>query len=46
MCKVFGRMTDIPTEDIDRALRSPQLALFVFQFSDYTATPREARKVL
>jgi F420-non-reducing hydrogenase small subunit len=44
--KVFDRMTDIPTEDIDRALRSPQLALFIFQFADYSATPRPPSKVL
>jgi len=44
--KVFARMTDIPPEDIARAVRSPQLALFVFQFADYAARPRDARKVL
>lgn len=46
MRKVFERMTDIPTEDVDRALRSPQLALFVFQFSDYASVPRPVDKVL
>jgi F420-non-reducing hydrogenase small subunit len=44
--KVFARMTDIPPEEIARAVRSPQLALFVFQFADYAATPRDVRKVL
>lgn len=44
--KVFARLTDIPSEEIDRALRSPQLALFIFQFADYSATPRPAAKVL
>ncbi len=34
--RVFAAMTDIPEEEVDRALRSPQLALFLFQFSDYT----------
>jgi hypothetical protein len=39
-------MTDIPPEEIAGAVRSPQLALFVFQFADYAATPRDVRKVL
>jgi F420-non-reducing hydrogenase small subunit len=34
--KVFTAMTDIPPAEIDAGLRSPQLALFLFQFSDYT----------
>ncbi len=33
--RVFAALTDIPEDDIARALRSPQLALFLFQFSDY-----------
>jgi F420-non-reducing hydrogenase small subunit len=33
--RVFGSMTDIPEDEIDVALRSPQLSLFLFQFSDY-----------
>jgi F420-non-reducing hydrogenase small subunit len=33
--RVFAAMTDIPEEEIDAALRSPQLALFLFQFFDY-----------
>lgn len=33
--RIFESMTDIPTEEIEVALRSPQLALFLFQFSDY-----------
>lgn len=44
--KVFQRMTDIPEEEIDQAVRSPQLALFVFQFADYAAVPRDVEKVL
>jgi hypothetical protein len=28
-------MTDIPAAEIEAGLRSPQLALFLFQFSDY-----------
>jgi F420-non-reducing hydrogenase small subunit len=47
--RVFARMTDIPEEELDRALRSPQLALFLFQFSDYGAVdrpPRPKEKVL
>lgn len=34
--RVFTTMTDIPPEEIDEYLHSPQLALFLFQFSDYT----------
>jgi F420-non-reducing hydrogenase small subunit len=33
--RVFASMTDIPDHEIDVALRSPQLSLFLFQFSDY-----------
>ena len=46
MKRVFERMTDIPPDEIDRQLRSPRLALFVFQFSDYAAVPRDVNKVL
>ena len=34
--KVFTRMTDIPEEDINEALESPWLSLFLDQFTDYT----------
>ena len=44
--RVFAKMTDIPPEQIAKALRSPELALFVFQFADYAATPRDVAKVL
>jgi len=47
--KVFGAMTDIPVEEVRAGLRSPQLSLFLFQFSDYTGTgrpPRPREKVL
>jgi F420-non-reducing hydrogenase small subunit len=47
--RVFGKMTDIPEEELDRELRSPQLALFLFQFSDYADAdrpPRPQEKVL
>lgn len=44
--KVFERMTAVPSEELDEALRSPQLALFIFQFSDYAAIPRDVKKVL
>ncbi len=47
--RVFAAMTDIPAEEIDAALRSPQLALFLFQFADYAGTghpPRPKEKVL
>jgi F420-non-reducing hydrogenase small subunit len=33
--RVFTSMTDIPLEEIQAGLHSPQLALFIFQFSDY-----------
>ena len=47
--KVFGALTDIPVEEIRVGLRSPQLAMFLFQFSDYAGTgrpPRPREKVL
>jgi F420-non-reducing hydrogenase small subunit len=47
--RVFAGMTDIPVEEIHEALLSPQLALFLFQFSDYAGTgqaPRPKEKVL
>ena len=47
--RVFAAMTDIPAEEIEAALRSPQLALFLFQFADYAGTgrpPRPGEKVL
>jgi len=47
--RVFKGMTDIPEDEIDAALRSPQLALFLFQFSDYSGddrAPRPKEKVL
>ncbi len=45
--RVFATMTDIPENELDAALRSPQMALFLFQFSDYTGKPPRAKdKVL
>jgi len=47
--RVFAAMTDIAPAELDAALRSPQLALFLFQFSDYaggTRPPRPKEKVL
>lgn len=47
--RVFAHMTDIPFEEIDAALRSPQLSMFLFQFADYTGTgqkPREKEQVV
>jgi F420-non-reducing hydrogenase small subunit len=35
--RVFTTMTDIDPDEIDTALRSPQLSLFLFQFADYAA---------
>ncbi|NLG40780.1 MAG: hypothetical protein GX544_03675 [Chloroflexi bacterium] len=34
--RVFTRMTDIPEEEINEALESPWLSLFLDQFTDYT----------
>ena len=36
-------MTDIPEKEISQALRSAQLSLFLFQFSDYANGDREPR---
>ncbi|MCD4671376.1 MAG: hypothetical protein K8R77_01825 [Anaerolineaceae bacterium] len=47
--RVFEKMTNIPPEEIYETLRSPQLSLFLFQFSDYNQTgkpPRPKEKVL
>jgi len=45
--RVFATMTDIPAEEVREALLSPQLALFLFQFSDYAGgKPRPKEKVL
>ncbi len=32
---VFTKMTDVPAEEIAASLHSPQLAMFLFQFSDF-----------
>jgi F420-non-reducing hydrogenase small subunit len=47
--RVFATLTDIPPQEVEQALRSPQLALFLFQFSDYATSgqpPRPKEKVL
>lgn len=47
--RIFSRMTEIPEEEIETALRSPQLALFLFQFADYAGTgqaPRQKEQVV
>ncbi len=41
--RVFESMTDVSGEEIDQALRSEQLALFLFQFADYAGVDRPAR---
>lgn len=33
--RTFTRMTDIPADEVETALKSPWLSLFLFQFSDY-----------
>jgi F420-non-reducing hydrogenase small subunit len=40
--RVFANLTDIPPMEIEEALRSPQMALFLFQFSDYAGPDRSA----
>ncbi len=37
--RVFTSMTDIPAEEIEAELHSAQLAMFLFQFSDYAGFP-------
>jgi hypothetical protein len=47
--KVFHAMTNVPDDELREALLSPQLALFLFQFSDYAGedkAPRSKDKVL
>lgn len=47
--RVISSFTDIPADEVNRALRSPHLALFLFQFSDYSGpdrTPRPKEKVI
>ena len=41
--RVVAHMTDIPADEIEAALRSPQLALFLFQFADYAGTGQSPR---
>ena len=41
--RVFERMTNIPPEELNDALRSPQLSMFLFQFSDYAGGGRRVR---
>jgi F420-non-reducing hydrogenase small subunit len=44
ICRVFSSMTDVSKDELDEALRSPQLSMFLFQFSDYFGTDRPPRK--
>jgi F420-non-reducing hydrogenase small subunit len=41
--RIFETLTDIPSEEVNEGLRSPQLALFLFQFSDYDGKTRPIR---
>jgi F420-non-reducing hydrogenase small subunit len=41
--RVFAAMTDIAAGEVEAMLRSPQLALFLFQFSDYADVDQPAR---
>jgi F420-non-reducing hydrogenase small subunit len=47
--RVFSHMTDIPDSEIQEALSSPQLSMFLFQFADYAdvgQSPRDKEKVV
>jgi F420-non-reducing hydrogenase small subunit len=47
--RIFSHMTDVPDEEIDTVLRSPQLSLFLFQFADYLdldQSPRQKEQVV
>ncbi len=41
--RVFDHMTEIPAEEIEASLRSPQLSLFLFQFADYAGDCQSPR---
>lgn len=41
--RVISSLTDIPANEVEEALRSPHLSLFLFQFSDYSGTERPPR---
>ena len=41
--RVFETMTNIPPEEIQEVLRSPQLSLFLFQFADYDSKNKKPR---
>jgi F420-non-reducing hydrogenase small subunit len=41
--RVFAHMTDIPDDEIEAALRSPQFSLFLFQFADYAGEGQAPR---
>jgi F420-non-reducing hydrogenase small subunit len=40
---VFVTLTDIPAEEVRTGLLSPQMAMFLFQFSDYASSERPLR---
>jgi F420-non-reducing hydrogenase small subunit len=45
--RVFATLTNVPAEEVEAGLRSPHLALFLFQFSDYASgKPHPKEKVL
>ena len=41
--KVWERMTNVPKEEIDEILHSPQMSLFLFQFADYAGNSNKKR---
>lgn len=49
IARVFDALTDVPRAEVETAARSPQLSLFLFQFTDYSdgeRPPRDKEKVL
>jgi F420-non-reducing hydrogenase small subunit len=42
--RIFERMTEVPADEIEAALRSPQLSLFLFQFADYADVGQQPRQ--
>lgn len=41
--RVFASLTDIPPHEVEAGLRSAQMSLFLFQFSDYGSSERPKR---
>ena len=41
--RVFAGLTEVPEDELDAMLRTPQYSLFLFQFADYSLPGRPAR---